>query len=100
VMSGIPSPTLGKNIAMCYVHGHHKKNTALAVEVRKRMRSAVVTPMPFVPAKYYRGQLEYQRRIAEGEQLRVMFLSVRGLIQLVALELAQERREDDAPVGV
>jgi len=56
VTSGIPSPTLGKNIAMGYVqNGHHKKNTALAVEVRKRMRPAVVTPMPFVPAKYYRG---------------------------------------------
>lgn len=56
VTSGIPSPTLGKNIAMGYVKsGAHKKGTPLAVEVRKRMRPATVTPMPFVPAKYYRG---------------------------------------------
>ena len=45
--SGIPSPTLGKNIAMGYVqNAHHKKNMTLAVEVRKRMRQAAVTPMP------------------------------------------------------
>ncbi|KAH7100950.1 glycine cleavage system T protein [Auriculariales sp. MPI-PUGE-AT-0066] len=56
VTSGIPSPTLGKNIAMGYIlNGSHKKNTPISVEVRKKMRPAVVTPMPFVPAKYYRG---------------------------------------------
>lgn len=54
--SGIPSPTLGQNIAMGYVtSGFHKKGTEVTVEVRKKMRPAVVTPMPFVPAKYYRG---------------------------------------------
>ncbi|KAI0313134.1 glycine cleavage system T protein [Amylostereum chailletii] len=56
VTSGIPSPTLGKNIAMGYVRsGAHKKGTELLVEVRGKMRPAVVTPMPFVPAKYWRG---------------------------------------------
>lgn len=55
VTSGIPSPTLGKNVAMGYVkNGHHKKGTNVQVKVRKNMRQAVVTPMPFVPAKYYR----------------------------------------------
>ena len=54
--SGIQSPTLGKNIAMGYVrNGQVKKSTTLAVEVRKRMRPALVMPMPFVPTKYYRG---------------------------------------------
>ncbi|CDO78143.1 hypothetical protein BN946_scf184581.g2 [Trametes cinnabarina] len=56
VTSGIPSPTLGKNIAMGYVkNGWHKKGTALDVDVRSKMRRAVITPMPFVPTRYYRG---------------------------------------------
>ena len=45
-----------KNIAMGYVkNGHHKKGTELAVEVRNKIRKAIVTPMPFVPSKFYRG---------------------------------------------
>ncbi|KAG2012054.1 aminomethyltransferase [Coprinopsis cinerea AmutBmut pab1-1] len=56
VTSGIPSPTLGKNIAMGYVkNGLHKKGTELQVDVRNRLRKAVVTPLPFVKANYYRG---------------------------------------------
>ena len=56
VTSGIPSPTLGKNIAMAYVkNGSHKKGTELLVDVRNKLRPAVVTPMPFVPTRYYRG---------------------------------------------
>jgi aminomethyltransferase len=55
ITSGIPSPTLGKNIAMGYVaSGHHKKGTGVMVEVRKRMRVAEVAPMPFVPSKYFK----------------------------------------------
>ena len=55
ITSGIPSPTLGTNIAMGYVkEGHHKKGTKVQVEVRKKLRDAVVRPMPFVPAKYYK----------------------------------------------
>lgn len=56
VTSGIPSPTLGKNIAMGYVaSGSHKKGTSVLIDVRNKLREAVVTPMPFVPTKYYRG---------------------------------------------
>ncbi|KAH9971042.1 hypothetical protein BGW80DRAFT_1325362 [Lactifluus volemus] len=57
VTSGIPlSPTVGKNLAMAYVKsGFHKKGTALAVEVRKKIRAAVVSPMPFVTTRYWRG---------------------------------------------
>ncbi|KAJ7097224.1 aminomethyltransferase [Mycena belliarum] len=56
VTSGIPSPTLGKNIAMGYVlSGWHKKGTAVEIEVRGKMRTAAVTPMPFVKPKYWRG---------------------------------------------
>ncbi|KAJ7509635.1 glycine cleavage system T protein [Mycena galericulata] len=56
VTSGIPSPTLNTNIAMGYVrNGSHKKGTKVAVEVRNKMREAVVAPMPFVKARYWRG---------------------------------------------
>ncbi|KAI8985626.1 glycine cleavage system T protein [Trametes punicea] len=56
VTSGIPSPTLGKNIAMAYVaNGWHKKGTEVEVEVRNKLRKAVLTPMPFVSTRYYRG---------------------------------------------
>ncbi len=56
ITSGIPSPTLGKNIAMGYVkNGLHKKGTELEVEVRNRRRKAVVTPMAFVKTNYWRG---------------------------------------------
>jgi aminomethyltransferase len=55
ITSGIPSPTLGKNIAMGYIkNGHHKKGTVVKVKVRKNLRNARVVGMPFVPAKYYR----------------------------------------------
>ncbi len=41
---------------MGYVaNGSHKKGTQLKVKVRRAMRDAVVRPMPFVPAQYYRA---------------------------------------------
>lgn len=56
VTSGCPSPTLGKNIAMGYVKdGFHKAGTEVDVVVRGRVRKAVVTKMPFVPTKYWKG---------------------------------------------
>ncbi|KAF8224115.1 glycine cleavage system T protein [Tricholoma matsutake] len=56
VTSGIPSPTLGVNIAMGYVKsGSHKKGTELEMDVRNKMRKAVVTPIPFIKPNYFRG---------------------------------------------
>ncbi|KAI5300259.1 Aminomethyltransferase, mitochondrial, partial [Ascosphaera atra] len=57
VTSGLPSPSLGgKNIAMAYVkQGLHKKGTEVGVLLRKKVRRATVTAMPFVPNKFYRG---------------------------------------------
>ncbi|KAG6909514.1 hypothetical protein DXG01_017071 [Tephrocybe rancida] len=56
ITSGIPSPTLGKNIAMGYVQsGWHKKGTAVEVDVRNKLRKAVLTPMPFIKPNYWRG---------------------------------------------
>lgn len=55
ITSGIPSPTLGKNIAMGYVRdGLHKPGTELDVVVRGRLRKASVTRMPFHAPRYYR----------------------------------------------
>ncbi|KAI0383911.1 glycine cleavage system T protein [Hypomontagnella monticulosa] len=57
VTSGCPSPTLEKNIAMGYVKdGLHKAGTEVTVVVRGRKRKAVVTKMPFVPSKYWKGE--------------------------------------------
>jgi aminomethyltransferase len=57
VTSGCPSPSLGKNIAMGYVrHGLHKAGTELDVLVRGKPRKAVVSKMPFVPTKYWKGE--------------------------------------------
>jgi len=56
VTSGCPSPTLGRNIAMGYVEdGLHKAGTPLGVVVRGKRRDAVVTKMPFVPTRYWKG---------------------------------------------
>ncbi|KAK0537448.1 Aminomethyltransferase, mitochondrial [Tilletia horrida] len=56
VTSGIPSPTLGKNIAMALVaNGSHKAGTKLKVSVRNKIREAEVAKLPFVPSKFYRG---------------------------------------------
>lgn len=56
ITSGCPSPTLGKNIAMGYVKdGFHKSGTEVEVVVRGRKRKAVITKMPFIETKYYKG---------------------------------------------
>lgn len=57
VTSGGFSPTLGYPIAMAYVASEYaKKDTELQIEVRNKRLDAVVTPMPFVPQNYYRGE--------------------------------------------
>ncbi|KAJ7694574.1 hypothetical protein B0H17DRAFT_1057241 [Mycena rosella] len=58
ITSGIPSPTLGQNIAMGYVlsgAGWQKKGAAVEIEVRGKMRAASVVGMPFVKPRYWRG---------------------------------------------
>ncbi|KAI1385067.1 glycine cleavage system T protein [Hypoxylon trugodes] len=56
ITSGCPSPTLEKNIAMGYIKdGLHKAGTEVSVVVRGKTRKAVVTKMPFVPTKYWKG---------------------------------------------
>ena len=56
VTSGMPSPTLGQNIAMAYVKsGFHKKGTNLSLKIRKKFVSCVVTKMPFVKTNYFKG---------------------------------------------
>lgn len=54
VTSGCPSPTLGYNIAMAFVpKALSKSGTQLQLRVRKRVISAQVVKMPFVPTNYY-----------------------------------------------
>lgn len=41
---------------MGYINtGWHKKDTEVQVEVRKQLRKAVLTPMPFSKPNYWRG---------------------------------------------
>jgi aminomethyltransferase len=55
VTSGMPSPTLGTNIAMAYVDdGCHKSGLDLDVMIRGKKRRGIVTKMPFVPTKLVR----------------------------------------------
>ncbi len=56
VTSGGFSPTLGAPIAMAYVdYAHAAIGTQLNCEVRSKRLPATVSPMPFVPHRYYRG---------------------------------------------
>jgi aminomethyltransferase len=56
VTSGGFSPTLGVPIAMAYVDiAHADEGSALEIEVRGKRLAATVSPMPFVPHRYYRG---------------------------------------------
>ena len=56
VTSGGFSPTLGAPIAMAYVGAAHAEDgTALEIEVRGKRLAATVSPMPFVPHRYFRG---------------------------------------------
>ncbi len=56
VTSGGFSPTLERPIAMAYVDlAHAEEGTALECEVRGKRLAATVSPMPFVPHRYFRG---------------------------------------------
>lgn len=56
VTSGGFSPTLQAPIAMAYVASDHAATgTALEIEVRGKRLAATVSPTPFVPHRYYRG---------------------------------------------
>jgi aminomethyltransferase len=56
ITSGVPSPTLGKNIAMGYVKdGLHKSGTEVDIVVRGRKRRGVVAKMPFIQTRYWKG---------------------------------------------
>jgi aminomethyltransferase len=55
VTSGGFAPTIGGPIAMGYVDAAYADaGTGLVIEVRSRALPAVVTPMPFVPHRYFR----------------------------------------------
>ena len=56
VTSGGFSPTLQAPIAMAYVESAYAAiGTQIEVEVRGKRLAATVSPMPFVPHRYFRG---------------------------------------------
>ena len=56
ITSGTFSPSLKKPLAMGYVEsGFSKKGTEIMLEIRGKMKPAVVEPMPFVECNYYRA---------------------------------------------
>lgn len=56
ITSGGFSPTLGRPIAMAYVDAAHTADgTELECAVRGKRLPATVSPMPFVPHRYFRG---------------------------------------------
>ncbi len=56
VTSGTLAPTLGKPVAMAYVDAAHAAvGTLLHADVRGRRLPMHVSPMPFVPHRYFRG---------------------------------------------
>jgi aminomethyltransferase len=58
VTSGGFGPSVGGPIAMGYVdRAHAAEGTALALLVRGVARPGRIVPLPFVPTRYYRGQL-------------------------------------------
>jgi aminomethyltransferase len=60
ITSGLPSPTLGgQNIAMGLIkNGYHKKGTKVGIKVRKNVRKAEVSKMPFVESKFYKPDVK------------------------------------------
>ncbi|KAG7741288.1 hypothetical protein KL930_000352 [Ogataea haglerorum] len=55
VCSGSPSPTLGGNIGQAFINKPYQKTgTEVLIEIRGKLRPAVVSKMPFVEPKYYR----------------------------------------------
>lgn len=55
ITSGSMSPTLKENVAMAYLPRRLSKiGTELDIEIRGKLRPAVVKKMPFVEPKYYR----------------------------------------------
>lgn len=57
VTSGLPGPTVGKNIGMAYIdNGHNEVGTKLQANVRGKLYEIEVAKMPFTKAGYYRGE--------------------------------------------
>lgn len=55
ITSGSPSPTLGGNVAQSYIDKKAKIGEQVQIEIRGKLRKGVITKLPFVPNKFYRG---------------------------------------------
>lgn len=54
VTSGCPSPTLGKNVAQCYLDRGVTKDSAVALLVRGKEVPGTVVSLPFTQPRYYK----------------------------------------------
>lgn len=55
ITSGSLSPTLSLNVAQAYIDKKVKIGSPVEVEVRRKRWPGIVTKLPFVPGKFYRG---------------------------------------------
>ena len=102
ITSGGPSPMLKTNIAMGYIEdGLHKAGTEVHVLVREKRRRAVVTKMPFVPTRYYKGE-EDDEVIATETNVPPEVLAAKARAEEVrreAVAQAKEARRVEALAG-
>jgi len=57
VTSGLPGPTVGKNLGMAYIDNpHNEVGTKLQAQVRGKFYDIEVSKMPFTAPGYYRGE--------------------------------------------
>lgn len=55
ISSGSLSPTLGLNVAQSYLDKTVKIGSTVQLDIRGKLRDGVVTKLPFVPNKFYKG---------------------------------------------
>ncbi|CAK9440094.1 uncharacterized protein LODBEIA_P41940 [Lodderomyces beijingensis] len=54
VTSGSPSPSIGGNVAQAYIDKKHKIGSNVKIEIRGKLRDAVIAKLPFVPSNLYK----------------------------------------------
>ncbi|CAN3376409.1 hypothetical protein DIURU_004303 [Diutina rugosa] len=56
VTSGSASPTLGGNVGQAYIEKGYKFGTPIKIEIRGKQRDGEIAKLPFIEAKFYRGE--------------------------------------------
>lgn len=55
VTSGSASPTCGGNVGQAYIEKGYKFGTPIKIEIRGKKRDGQIAKLPFIEAKFYRG---------------------------------------------